>query len=89
MEQELRLKVERYLKNAKTMFEELELTSPGKIDNKNIAKEFHQMAFSYYNDAKHFYENNDYINALAALEYAEGWLDAGKLIGVFRKREPH
>ena len=87
MEQELKLRVEKYLKNAEAMFEELELLAPDKIDNKNIAQEFHQMAFSYYNDAKHFYENRDYINALATLEYAEGWLDAGKLIGIFKRRK--
>ena len=85
MEQDLKLKVEKYLKNATAMFGELELLVPEKIDSKKIPHEFHQMAFSYYNDAKHFYESGDYINALAALEYAEGWLDAGKLLGIFKK----
>jgi len=28
--------------------------------------------------------NKEYINSLSALEYAEGWLDAGKSIGIFK-----
>ena len=40
------------------------------------------MAMSYYKDAQHFYEKGEYANALAALEYAEGWMDAGKEMGL-------
>ncbi|MBM3309121.1 MAG: DUF357 domain-containing protein, partial [Candidatus Altiarchaeales archaeon] len=43
-----------------------------------------EMALGYYNDAKHFHKKGEYANALAALEYAEGWLDAGKRLGVFQ-----
>jgi hypothetical protein len=81
---ELRSRVERYLENARTSFENLGNEAPANINLDNIALEFHQMAVSYYRDAVHFYDNGEYINALAALEYAEGWLDAGRLLGIFK-----
>ena len=52
------------------------------IDEKTL-NHFHEMAMSYYQDALSFYEQGNYINSLAALEYAEGWLDAGAALGVF------
>ena len=41
------------------------------------------MAKSYYEDAKHFEEKGDRVNAFAALAYAHGWLDAGARLGLF------
>lgn len=37
----------------------------------------------YISDAKHFFDNNDKVNAFAALNYAHGWLDAGVKLGIF------
>jgi uncharacterized protein len=37
----------------------------------------------YIKDAKHFKENDDDVNAFAALNYAHGWLDAGVKLGIF------
>ena len=87
---ELKSKVRLYLKNAKNLFENLELRNSDEIDIKSaesikrIKREFHEMAICYYKDALHFYNKGNYVNALAALEYAEGWLDAGKCLGIFR-----
>ena len=81
--EELKSKVEKYLEKAKTSFENLNIQTPENIEFDKIAPEFRQMAISYYKDAIHFYEEGKYINALAALEYAEGWLDAGKMLGIF------
>ena len=50
---------------------------------KDSAIEFLDMAKRYFNDAKYFKEKDDYVNALAALSYAHGWLDAGARIGLF------
>ncbi len=74
-------KVKKYLKNARPWFENLKIQ--GKESDE--AKHFYEMATSYYKDALHFYEKNEYANSLAALEYAEGWLDAGCAIGFFKK----
>ncbi len=79
------MKIEKYLKNVRMSFENLDIQIPEDIKLEEIAPEFHQMAVSYYKDAVHFHENGSYVNALAALEYAEGWLDAGKLLGIFKE----
>jgi len=42
------------------------------------------MSMRYYSDSKHFYSKGEYLNALTALEYAEGWMDAGKEIGLLK-----
>jgi len=70
-------KVESYLKKAKPLFEGLR-----KMEGNEKADRLYEMATSYYKDAQHFYEKGEYDNALAALEYAEGWMDAGKEIGL-------
>ncbi|MDD5253964.1 MAG: DUF357 domain-containing protein [Candidatus Nanoarchaeia archaeon] len=56
-------------------------------ENLNITdltrKDFLDMAKRYFDDAKHFQEKGEIINAFAALNYAHGWLDAGARIGLF------
>jgi hypothetical protein len=84
MADELKAKVEKYLTKAKPLFDELTIIRPGSVDVDKVSREFHEMALAYYKDAQHFYENGNYVNALAALEYAEGWMDAGKRLGIFR-----
>lgn len=58
-------------------------------DEKRIenANDFLDMATRYYEDAKHFQKNNDYVLAFAALNYAHGWLDAGARIGLFKVKD--
>lgn len=48
------------------------------------SSDFLDMATRYYNDAQHFFEKDDYINAFAAINYAHGWLDAGARIRLFK-----
>jgi len=45
--------------------------------------DFLDMIQRYYDDARHFDEKGDIVNAFAALSYAHGWLDAGARIGIF------
>jgi hypothetical protein len=47
------------------------------------ADEYREMAQSYLEDGKHFRENEDPVNALAAFSYGHAWLDAGARIGLF------
>ncbi|MBN2251999.1 MAG: DUF357 domain-containing protein [Candidatus Altiarchaeota archaeon] len=84
MSSDLKAKLEKYLSKARPRFEALKVVEAAEIDVKKACGEFSVMALSYYDDAKHFYENGDYLNALAALEYAEGWLDAGRALGIFK-----
>ena len=47
------------------------------------ALHFIDTAKRYYEDAKFFKEKDDKASAFGALNYAFGWLDAGKNIGFF------
>jgi len=76
MEDEIKERAEKYLNKAKALFENLKLTG-----NTKESKKFYEMAMNYYNDAIYFYNNKNFIGAIIALEYAEGWMDAGKFIG--------
>jgi len=76
-------KLDKYFDVTGRALEKLKLCSPKKTHLDTIAKDYLNMAQSYYNDAKHFREQKDYINAFAALNYSHGWLDAGARIGIF------
>jgi len=41
------------------------------------------MAESYLRDGRHFREDGDPVNALAAFSYGYGWLDCGVRMGLF------
>jgi uncharacterized protein len=41
----------------------------------------------YMEDAKHFSQNGDKVNAFAALNYAHGWLDSGVKLGIFEVKD--
>ena len=72
---ELRDKLTRYLEKAGPAFAEIEvLEGRGEL--------VRDTALRYRSDAVHFFESGDYVSSFAALEYAEGWLDAGVAMGV-------
>ncbi len=74
--EDLKAKVGKYLERAKPLFAGLRKTADPK------AGKILDSAMRYYADSKHFYGKGEYANALAALEYAEGWMDAGKEMGI-------
>lgn len=76
-------KLDGYLAKATPRFESLTVVEDSPVDEKTV-KHFRDMALGYYRDARHFYEKGEYVNAFGALEYAEGWLDAGKSLGIFK-----
>jgi len=47
------------------------------------AAECEEMARSYLADGRHFEDEDDLVNALAAFSYGHAWLDAGARIGLF------
>ena len=47
------------------------------------AKDFFNMANSYYEDAIFFREKGDFVKAYGCLNYSHGWLDAGARIRIF------
>ncbi|MFH1721058.1 MAG: DUF357 domain-containing protein [Candidatus Altiarchaeota archaeon] len=80
---ELKEKLEDYLKKATPLFDGLEVGQVEGISSE-VVEHFEKMTLGYFRDAKHFYEKKEYINSFGALEYAEGWLDAGKAVGIFK-----
>ncbi len=76
-------KLNKYFNVTGSALKKLKLVPPKKTHLDSIALDFLNMAESYYNDAKHFKENNDWVNAFAALNYAHGWLDAGARLGLW------
>ena len=69
---------EEALKQAKNSKENLSLTKV-----KKAREDFLDMAQRYFDDAHHFAEKGDKVNAFAAVCYAHAFLDAGALLGLF------
>ena len=76
-------KIAKYLDTTKRAFEKLQVAPPTPSLFKDVADDFLEMATSYYNDAKHFAAQGDYVNAFACVNYAHGWLDAGARLGLW------
>jgi hypothetical protein len=76
-------KLEKYFEITGEALKKVKLAEKVVVDFKKIADDFLDMATRYYEDAKHFREKGDIVNAFACLNYAHGWLDAGARLGVF------
>ena len=75
--------VKRYLDITKKALDKVKIVAPEPSYSRKMAEDFLNMAQSYYNDALHFFEKGDMVNAFAAVNYAHGWLDAGARLGLF------
>jgi len=76
---EIKAKLEKYLRKAQPAFSEIEVLAEG-------GEKIKDTALRYFHDAMHFFSRGEYVNSFAALEYAEGWLDAGVSIGVLKAK---
>lgn len=76
-------KLDKYFDVTGRALAKIKFGAPKTQDWKAVAEDFLNMATCYFNDAKHFREKNDYVNAFACLNYAHGWLDAGARLGIF------
>jgi len=61
----------------------ISIAPPEKSHLRKVAEDFLAMARAYYDDAKHFRGQGELEKALANVNYAHGWLDAGARIGLF------
>ncbi len=61
----------------------MRIVSPDRSFMRTAADDFLSMARAYFEDAEHFYETGDLINAFACVNYAHGWLDAGARLGLW------
>jgi len=75
--------MEKYLGITKRALDKVKIAAPERSYNRRLAESFLQMANTYYNDALHFREDGDFVNAFACVNYAHGWLDCGARIGLF------
>jgi len=76
-------KIEKYLSITKAALDKLKIAVPERSFGRKMADDFLNMATSYYNDAVHFKEKGDHVNAFASVNYAHGWIDCGARIGLF------
>lgn len=76
-------KTDRYERLLAQALEEATIAPPEETPLGQSAAEFHEMASSYLDDGRHFREQEDTVNALAAFSYGHAWLDAGARIGLF------
>lgn len=74
---ELASKLEEYIAKARPAMDSIGAIGPGGDKVRDTAQR-------YYSDARHFLGKGEFVNAFAALEYAEGWLDAGIVLGVVK-----
>ena len=61
----------------------LSIAPPEKSHLRKGAEDFLAMARAYSEDAKHFRDKGELGKALANINYAHGWLDAGARLGLF------
>ncbi|MFW5704859.1 MAG: DUF357 domain-containing protein [Nanoarchaeota archaeon] len=76
-------KLKNYFDVTGRALKKLKLVSPKKTHLDKVAEDFLNMAQTYFDDAGHFREKEDWVNAFAALNYAHGWLDAGARLGLW------
>lgn len=76
-------KLEKYFDVTGRALKKLKLVSPDKTHLSKIAEDYLNMAQTYFDDAHHFRDKGDWINAFASLNYSHGWLDAGARIGLW------
>ena len=79
-------RLERELKVTEKVLKELKIIIDKNDKNYEKALQFIDTAKRYYKDAKYFKNKDDKASAFGALNYAFGWLDAGKSIGLFEEK---
>ncbi|MBI4016705.1 MAG: DUF357 domain-containing protein [Candidatus Aenigmarchaeota archaeon] len=76
-------KLEKYFSYTSRAIAKVKIAPETKINWKQKANDFLDMAKRYFSDAQHFRKKGDWVTAFAALNYAHGWLDAGARLGLF------
>jgi hypothetical protein len=79
----LKAKTEKDIDLTGRALEKIKILAPERSHLRKIADDYLTMARAYYEDAKHFYDKGDYLNAFGCVNYAHGWLDAGARQGIF------
>lgn len=82
MAADLEDKTDRYERLLAEALDAAEPAPPSETPLAGAAEECLDMAAAYLDDGRHFRDDDDDINALAAFSYGHGWLDAGARIGL-------
>ena len=83
-------KTDRYEGLLAEALDEATVTSPAETPLASAAADCEEMAQSYLEDGRHFRDEGDLVNALAAFSYGHAWLDAGARVGLLDvPREGH
>jgi len=80
---DLRILVEKDIALTEAALEKIVVAAPPRSHLRKVAEDFLGMARAYSEDAKHFRDKGELEKALANVNYAHGWLDAGARIGLF------
>lgn len=83
MPADLEEKTDRYERLLEDALAEATVVPPEGTPLRDSAEQYREMARSYLEDGRHFREEDDPVNALAAFSYGHAWLDAGARIGLF------
>ncbi len=75
--------LQRDLDTTRRALEALAVAPPKRSHLRKVAEDFLLMARAYYDDALHFRDQGEPEKALANVNYAHGWLDAGARLGLF------
>lgn len=67
----------------------LDAAKQAPIQDQSAAKEIFDMAERYLSDAQYFRENEDWVRAFGAVNYAHGWLDCGARLKVYLVSDNH
>lgn len=76
-------RIENYLDKTEKAIDKIKIAPPSRSHLRKLAEDFKTMALSYYDDARHFAKEGNYVLAYGAVNYAHGWLDAGARLGLF------
>ena len=76
-------KTDRYGTLLAEALEAATVAPPPETPMADAAEECYEMAESYLEDGRHFRDEDDLVNALAAFSYGHAWLDAGARVGLF------
>lgn len=80
---DLRALVDKDIEITERALGKIKIAPPRRSHLRKVAEDFLTMARSYTEDARHFRDQGEFDKALANINYAHGWLDAGARVGLF------
>lgn len=86
---ELEERVRKYIKIEEEALSRIRIIAPKDSFLETVAQDSMKMIKSYWEDAQHFLERGELLDAFAALNYSYGWIDSGARLGIFDGEGDH